>query len=265
MQPTFNANREKNNRLYFASYRNDYCYCAFQFHSQIEIYFVDEGEMDIQVGGQRKRLTAGQLSVALSYDVHDYRTPVGSRSSVLLIPPDMCAEFSSAVRGKRLATPFITDRAVYDQLKQVYEQLKQTQPGSLRQLGCIYTILGLILEHIPLVTDGGDKDTDLASRLLFYINENFQNDITPASVARQLGYNQSYISRFFKRCFGITLCKYLNAVRLRNVAQQLQKGSCDITRCALDSGFSSVRTFYRAFREEYGCSPTQYLHRLESE
>jgi AraC-like DNA-binding protein len=35
-----------------------------------------------------------------------------------------------------------------------------------------------------------------------------------------------------------------------------------ITHCAMESGFNSMRTFYRAFREEFGCSPGDYLDSL---
>ncbi|MBQ7089957.1 MAG: helix-turn-helix transcriptional regulator, partial [Clostridia bacterium] len=31
-----------------------------------------------------------------------------------------------------------------------------------------------------------------------------------------------------------------------------------IMDCAFESGFSSVRTFYRAFAAEFGCSPKEY-------
>ena len=31
------------------------------------------------------------------------------------------------------------------------------------------------------------------------------------------------------------------------------------TFCALESGFNSVRTFYRAFKKEFGCAPQEYV------
>ena len=44
MHPRFGIERERNNSLFFKKYSNDRC--LFHFHSQIELYFVDEGEMD---------------------------------------------------------------------------------------------------------------------------------------------------------------------------------------------------------------------------
>jgi AraC-like DNA-binding protein len=35
-----------------------------------------------------------------------------------------------------------------------------------------------------------------------------------------------------------------------------------ITDCAMESGFGSLRTFYRVFEEEFGCSPHEYLKQI---
>ena len=90
-QAVFNVNRERNNNLFCRSYKNDWG--VFSFHSQIELYFIDEGEMEVWVGDQYKLLKAGEMSVALSFEPHTYHTPVSSRSSVLIIPQYLCEEF----------------------------------------------------------------------------------------------------------------------------------------------------------------------------
>ena len=54
MQAIFGINREKNNKLFYHEYENSRG--VFHFHSQIELCFVDEGELDVVVNGHRKRL-----------------------------------------------------------------------------------------------------------------------------------------------------------------------------------------------------------------
>ncbi len=260
MQPRFNIERDRKNELFLRSYRNDFC--LFQFHSQIELYFIDEGEMEINVGGRQTLLGAGGISVALGYEPHVYRTPDASRSSVLLIPQYMCEEFVAATNGKRLEAPFITDPAVTAEIRRYYKALDGEGVGRIRQIGYIYTILGIILDNVRLVDEKAPIDTDLGSRMLFYINENYKSGITPASIASHFGYNQSYISRYFKACFGINLGKYLTVTRLKSALLMLGEGKQDITYCAMESGFSSMRTFYRAFRAEFGTSPKEHIAEL---
>ena len=108
MHAEFGILRERHNKLFYKSYQNDKG--AFHFHSQIELYFVDEGEMEVVVNRQRRILKGGEMSVALSFDAHAYKTPEASKSSVLIIPPYICEEFISAIRHKRVTNPFVTDR-----------------------------------------------------------------------------------------------------------------------------------------------------------
>lgn len=257
MQPQFNLQRERTKNITFARYRNDKC--LFQFHSQLEIYFVDEGEMDIFVAGKRRRLTTGQVSVALSYDTHEYKTPEASRSAVLLIPQDHCEDFLVKIKGKRLRSPFITDRDVCERLRRYYFLLRESGDNLLKKKGYLYVILGIILDSVELEDNDTPFDTSLASRVLFHIAENFSSISSPAVVAEHFGYSQSYLSRYFKSCFGITLGRYLSVVKLKNALRLMREEKNDITYCAMESGFSSMRTFYRVFHEEFGCSPKDYL------
>ena len=263
MELRFNVKRERENKLVVDTYQNDKC--ILQFHSPIEIYMVDEGEMEMLVNGKFRRLQAGEISVALSYDAHTYKTPDHSKSSIIQIPPHLCEEFVNAVQGKRLTSPFITDRVVYEKIKFYHTALQTEGSNRLQQLGYVYVVLGTLLESISLEVADKPVDFDLATKILFYINDNFRSNITPGSVARNLGYNQSYISRYFKACCGIPLVQYLTAVRLKNAVLLMHENKLDITDCAMESGFSSLRTFYRVFHEEFGCSPKTYLQTLLSE
>ena len=105
------------------------------------------------------------------------------------------------------------------------------------------------------------SDPALSSRILFYVNENYKSGITPAQISAHFGYSQSYISRYFKNCFNITLIKYLTIIRLKNAIMLMREQKYSMTYCSLESGFSSMRTFYRAFYTEFGCSPKEYIKR----
>jgi len=253
----FNIVREKNNTLFYKSYTNDSG--VLQFHSQIELYFVDGGEMEAWVNGKHRLLKAGEMSVALSYDAHAYKTPESSASSVLIIPQHMCEEFLLEVKDKKTVNPFITNKEEVLKIKHCYEQLKSGGLNRIEQLGHIYTILGIVMRNIFFQKSREANNPNLSARLLGYINENFKNGITPASISTHFGYSQSYISRYFKSCFNITLVKYLTVIKLKNALLLMHENKHSHTYCALESGFSSMRTFYRSFYAEFGCSPKEYF------
>ena len=72
MQPRFYIEREKEQDIFYKEYVNGTGY--FGFHSPIELYFVDEGQMEVIINDKKKTLTKNQMSVALSFDAHTYKT-----------------------------------------------------------------------------------------------------------------------------------------------------------------------------------------------
>ncbi len=232
----------------------------FHFHSPIEICYVEKGELEVYVNDQYTVLHPGEMSVALSYIPHCYRT-VGEQSeaSVMIIPTYLCPEFLSAVKNLRAMTPFIRDKASTTKIKEYYNEIKTDRQNKIKTIGYMHVILGIIMDSINFETIASDIDTRLSSRILIYINENYQKDISLTSIAVALGYNPSYLSRYFKSNFHIGINQYITLVRLKQfVILSKDREKC-IATCAYESGFRSLRTFYRAFFDEFQCSPKDYL------
>lgn len=257
MQPTFGLQREQNNKLFYNSYKN--VSGKFHFHSHIELFFVDEGEVDVFINDQTKRLKAGEMSVTLSYDAHAYHSAGDSVSTLLIIPPHLCEEFVASIKKKRIADPFLCNSSAVKELRDILELLKASEYNRLKTQGYIYLMLGLVSENITFIQSNSTTDTDLSAQLLLYINENYKNDISLSSIANEFGYNDSYLSRYFKNCFNIGINHYIKVIRLKNAVLLMQENKHNITYCALESGFNSMCTFYRAFFEEFGCTPKEYL------
>jgi AraC-like DNA-binding protein len=260
MQPKFNIDREHHNKLFYKEYENDKC--IFQFHSHIELYFVEEGEMEFLVGGHQRTLRAGEMSVAISYESHAYKTREYSRSSVFIIPVYLCEQFIIATRNRKANSPFITDKETVSYIKFCINELKKENINEITQLGYIHVILGIVMDKIFSDENVPSHDALIPSKMLLYINENFKSEITLDSLAAKFGYHKSYVSRYFKQCFRVGFCEYLSAIRLKNAMILMNEQKHSITHCAMESGFNSMRTFYRVFHDEFGCSPRDYLDSL---
>lgn len=264
MRMNFDIARERSNELY-KEVTNDNIdgKCPFSFHSQIELYFVNEGQVDACINYQRRLLEKNQMAVALSYDAHLFRSIGNSKSSILVIPTDICKEFALLVKRKQIKNPFICDEATVKQIKSYVNELKTDGCNKVKLKGYLYVILGILLENIFLETVDCPVNSELSTKILLYLNQNFQNEITLTSLSTTFGYSQSYLSRYFKNCFGVGINHYVNILRLRNALLLLQAGNNTHTYCALESGFASIRTFYRVFKQEFGCTPMDYMSMLE--
>ena len=120
-------------------------------------------------------------------------------------------------------------------------------------------ILGLIAKNVVFAENETGVTDDLISKILLYIHGNYTDNISLSSIAPRFGYNGSYISQLFKSCFNIGIARYINTLRLKNAVSLMQQRKYSTTYCAIESGFSSLRTFYRVFSSEFGCSPKVYL------
>ena len=257
MKPVFRTDRERLNFLSYEEYEDDYS--IFCFHSQIELYFVNEGEMDITVNDNHQILKSGEMAAVLSFDAHTYMTPEKSRSSALFIPVHLCPDFIEEVRHKRATSPFICNKKVVENIKNYVSELQKSDDNSVLRQGYIYVILGIIKDNIFFESTKENMDPELSTRLLSYINDNFNENINLSTVAKELGYNESYLSRYFKSCFRIGFNRYLATVRLKNALMLMSEKKYTTAYCAMEVGFNSMRTFYRAFQKEFGCTPKEYI------
>lgn len=84
-------------------------------------------------------------------------------------------------------------------------------------------------------------------------------------VAAATGYTRNQISFFLNQIRGQTFYEFLNQLRLDEALERLsaQRHAARIDEIASDSGFKSLSTFYRCFKQKTGCSPKTYLQRLE--
>ena len=257
MRAEFGIKRELENKLGITEYENGNG--DFDFHSQIELCLVTEGEIDALVNNNRDRLKTDELSISLSYETHMY-LPIGNaKFTVLIIPADLCKEFTERVNSKANSSPFIKNKTITEKIALYINEIKKSENCFITKTGYVYLILGLILKNLSFDEKHTPSDADLAHKILMYIHNNFASDITLASIAAQFGYNSSYMSQFFKANFNIGLKRYINIIRLNNAISLLKESHHSITFCALESGFNSLRTFYRVFYSEFNCTPQEYI------
>lgn len=253
MHPKLLVSRERKNKIFCIHRHKSTSSTQLHFHSNVELLSVNAGNVDVWINGKYRRLGAGDIAVSLSYDAHRYE-PVGvANTSYVIVPASMCQELS----GKSAYDPFICDKELYHSVDMLTELVADNK-NELLTNGAVSVIFGLIIEHIRFTERDGSVGADGTSQVLLYLHDNFKSNITLQSVSAALGYNPSYLSRMFHETTGITFNSYLTVIRLREAVKLLKEGK-KVSFCAYESGFNSARTFYRAFSDEFSCTPKEYL------
>jgi AraC family transcriptional regulator len=107
---------------------------------------------------------------------------------------------------------------------------------------------------------GHDKGTNLAVRkTLEYIQMNIGGDLSLEKLAGIANYSPFHFQRLFLAFVGETPKQYIIRLRLERVAHFLKIfPELSISELASDSGFASLSTFSRAFRNFYGISAEEF-------
>jgi AraC family transcriptional regulator len=101
-----------------------------------------------------------------------------------------------------------------------------------------------------------------ASRIV--LAKTFREKITLGGLARSVFSSPFHLARVFRRETGTTVHAHLNSLRLRRALHEIADGAGDLTRLALDLGFSSHAHFTHAFTCEFRQSPSRVRRRLSS-
>lgn len=99
----------------------------------------------------------------------------------------------------------------------------------------------------------------LLTRLLDYIGQNLSDpELSPPHVAEKFGISVRYLHKLFAQ-FGTTFSAHVTTERLKRIRWDLEVSSGrrpSISALAYRWGFNDLSTFHRAFKKQFGCTPS---------
>lgn len=147
---------------------------------------------------------------------------------------------------------------VSDQIATVVERFESADGFSDQHKEKFFGLL--ISELILLVSMAGNKtggydETELGARVIRYLNENSERDISLDSLARRFFVSKYHLCRAFKNYNGISVHGYINRKRVMYAKQLIEAGET-ASGAAYQVGFGDYSAFYRAYVKIVGKAPT---------
>jgi AraC family transcriptional regulator len=91
-----------------------------------------------------------------------------------------------------------------------------------------------------------------------FIREHLDETLSREVLADVAGFSVPHLHRVFTATTGESAAAYIRRVRLERAGRKLRAGAIDITEVALAAGYASHAAFGKAFKQQYGLSPSAF-------
>ena len=295
MIPQLKENRTHGTKSYpYEQYYMRNIHHAFQFpvhwHEEIEIIYVEEGKLHVKIGEQDMDGEAGDLFFVNPRELHLMSSPDGKVKYYTLLFPiefisfqsldELEANLLAPIRSNQLMLPQqLTDAALKKRVREIVVKLiednRKIHHLDIREIGLsshhlqtriyLLQILQMLYEAGALTKAETAGNSDMQKELLGYIQNHYTEKITLSMLAEEFHLSEKYVSRYFVEHFYLPFSNYVVHLRLTHAKQLLETTEESITEIALQSGFSNVSYFIRAFKNAYDKSPLKYRKEIRGE
>ena len=213
-------------------------------HEFSELAFTKSGTTTVIVNGKKHLL----------HQIHEYTDETASVVRCAVFSNDHIPVLFETLGDAWLDDPVLdlSDRCA------LLDELERTDPSeTLRLCG----LLNLICDRLIRSSKQTPKNVgkySLYYEVIEYISQNFREDIHLSDLAKRLGYHEKYLSSSLHALTGMNFRAFLASYRIDCAKQLLRSGKYRVSEVALQSGFSSINSFNRAFLAAVGMTPTEY-------
>lgn len=251
-------------------------------HGYYELYFFEEGAVSMEIGGRAYPLTPGDVIVippgvdhrALLTDPEKpYRRFVFWQSRAYLDALEArspgCGYLPRRAESKgRFVYHFDlpTFNALRTRLFTLLDEIHADRFAKETVIDLIITDLLLFLGRTVYEQEQRRNRKEQLSRyeaITQYVDQHLDEALSLDALARQFYLSKFYLVHLFRENAGLSVHQYILKKRLAACCAAMQ-GGAPVGEVYRRWGFGDYSAFYRAFRKEYGMSPSAYieLHRI---
>lgn len=119
--------------------------------------------------------------------------------------------------------------------------------------------LNLLLIRIAGKDIGRNRPPSAALRTAIrWIRNHFQQEITLTQLGGVLSLSPNHVGQLFRRELGRSFPDYVMSLRLNCACRLLKQPELALKEVADRSGFGSIEYFHKIFKEQLGCTPSEY-------
>ncbi|MBC8060916.1 MAG: helix-turn-helix transcriptional regulator [Clostridiaceae bacterium] len=256
---------------------NGYANTPHHWHEDIEIIYLVEGSVKVGIGNDLYHLKVRDILIIGPGEVHFFLKQMeSSNRAVIQFRMSIFDTFLSGSKDSRTIRPMFTHSKylipgtelhslMEKQIQQLINENTAAEVGyKLILKARLYDLAGILIRYMPKGEYSAEAESRQMERLqrlgevFQYVDQYYQSNIDLHEISRVAGFSKYYFTRFFKENTGVTFIAYLNNFRITKAEWHLMEETDSITEVAYKSGFNSVKTFNRVFKQLKGCAPMEY-------
>lgn len=245
------------------------------WHSNIEIFYVFTGKVNVWVNSEKYELCNDNLIVININEIHSSENLENGNGVLLQIP----YEFVKIYYPNIDSVSFVCNSVLETNSSEKYSKLK----NMLKDIDNIYNEGkdGYVLKSYSILFDilfelvtnfsvsmpdkesiKSKKNLERLTKIVEYIKENRKTDLSLDMVAEKFNLTPQYLSKYFKKYMGVSYIKYLNSLRFESAYKDLLNTDLSITHIAIENGFPDAKAFNKIFKKVYGVNAGEYRKNL---
>lgn len=245
------------------------------WHNDAEIILPLENKYSVIIGGMEYVIPCGDVLIIPPAELHSMPAIPGHR--LILQYDHSVLESVPAVKQimRCLTAPILIDKDLDKDLHSISKKImldiyslnrKNSEIADIKIFISLVTLLTAVrefqLSRSKTLLECDDLQLDeyneKFSAVIKYIDDNYMYDITLEKLAEVAGYSKYHFSRIFKQFNSMSYLRYINARRTKAAEHLLLDPDLSVTEVAMMSGFKSLTTFNRIFKEIKHCTPTDF-------
>ena len=116
----------------------------------------------------------------------------------------------------------------------------------------------LVMAGVEYFEDAEESEKSFVNRLMNYMWENIDGDLSLCTLSDKLHLNPSYLSRRFKSLTGKNLTEAILELRVKKACELLKNTSLKISEIAPMVGYETAANFSKVFKKMMNITPREY-------
>lgn len=230
------------------------------FHSAVELLIVERGEICVTIDDETRTLRRGDVCFTGSFSLHAYETDDSNASVYVLVGNKTIFDRIFSTLGGVPPKFFrFEDIALIETLFTLYTQNSKNDGSRYASFeATVNLILARVALSYPFTQRPENKQVSFVCDVLRYAQEHYKDNLSLATLSRVFGYSREYLSRLLSKYLHENWNCYLARIRVQKAREVLETElDKTVLEIALEHGFESANTFYRAYKREFGVPPRQ--------